>query len=70
MVIRKGTVVRWKWGRSWAEGRVTEVHHEDVSRTTKGSTVTRHGDADNPALVIEQDDGTVVLKLHSEVERA
>jgi hypothetical protein len=70
MSIRTGTTVKWKWGSSWAEGTVTEVHHDEVTRTTKGSTVTRNGAADNPAYVIEQEDGTVVLKLASEVERA
>ena len=70
MAIRKGTTVRWEWGDSHAEGKVTEVHHDKVSRTTKGSTITRDGSEDDPAYVIEQDDGTTVLKLRSEVERA
>ncbi len=70
MTIRTGTTVRWKWGSSWAEGTVAEVHHDDVSRTTEGHKVTRKGSDDNPAYVIEQEDGTVVLKLSSEVERA
>ena len=70
MSIRQGTDVKWKWGSSYAEGVVREVHHDVVSRTTKGSTVTRHGSQDDPAYVIEQQDGTVVLKLRSEVERA
>ncbi|RYC10454.1 DUF2945 domain-containing protein [Nocardioides zhouii] len=70
MTIRTGTSVKWKWGSSWAEGKVTEEHHGDVSRTTKGSEVTRHGSDDDPAYVIEQEDGTTVLKLASEVERA
>ena len=70
MSIRTGTNIKWKWGSSWAEGKVTEVHHDDVTRTTKGSEVTRHGSAEDPAYVIEQEDGTVVLKLQSEVETA
>ena len=32
--------------------------------------VTRKGSDDDPAYVIEQDDGTTVLKLQSEVQRA
>ena len=56
------------WG--FVEGTVTEVHHDDVSRTTKGQEVTRKGSDDDPAYVIEQEDGTTVLKLRSEVERA
>ena len=70
MSIRTGTNITWKWGSSWAEGKVTEVHHDDVTRTTKGSEVTRHGSTEDPAYVIEQEDGTVVLKLQSEVEKA
>ena len=62
MTIRTGSTVKWKWGSSWAEGKVTEVHHDDVSRTTKGEKITRHGSDDDPAYVIEQEDGTVVLK--------
>lgn len=70
MTIRSGTKVKWKWGQSWAEGTVDEVHHDDITRTTKGEEITRHGSQDDPAYVIRQDDGTVVLKLASEVERA
>ncbi len=70
MSIRKGTDVKWKWGSAYAEGTVTEVHHDDVSRQSKGETITRHGSDDDPAYVIEQEDGTTVLKLRSEIERA
>jgi hypothetical protein len=68
--IRAGTVVSWKWGSSTAEGKVTEIHREKVTRRTKGEDITRNGSEDDPAYVITQDDGTVVLKLRSEVQRA
>lgn len=70
MAIRSGTRVRWSWGSSSAEGTVEEVHHETISRQSKGEKITRKGSDDDPAYVITQDDGTVVLKLASEVERA
>lgn len=70
MSIRTGTSVKWKWGNGWAEGTVAEVHHDKVSRTSHGEEVTRNGSDDDPAYVIEQEDGTTVLKLGSEVERA
>lgn len=70
MAIRSGSKVKWKWGSSWAEGTVTEVHHDSVTRTTQGEEVTRNGSDDDPAYVIRQDDDTVVLKLASEVQRA
>ncbi|MCW2822751.1 MAG: hypothetical protein JWQ67_2077 [Marmoricola sp.] len=69
MSIRKGTRVRWRWGRSTASGKVIEIHREKVTRTSKGSEITRNGSEDDPAYVIEQEDGTTVLKLRSEVEQ-
>jgi DUF2945 family protein len=70
MTIRTGTTVAWTWGEHRAEGKVVELHHETVSRTLGGSEITRHGSDDDPVLVIQQEDGAVVLKLRSEVERA
>jgi hypothetical protein len=69
-MIKTGSQVKWSWGNGTAEGKVTEVHHDKVTRTTKGNDVTRNGTDDNPAYVIEQADGTVVLKSQSEVEKA
>ena len=68
--IRTGTNVRWSWGEHYATGKVTALHRGKVSRTLKGSHITRDGSSENPALEIEQDDGSKVLKLRSEVERA
>ncbi len=68
MSIRKGSTVTWKWGQGTAEGTVTAVHHDKITRTIKGSEITRNGSEDDPAYEIEQDDGTKVLKLRSEVE--
>jgi hypothetical protein len=70
MAIRKGTRVTWQWGSGTAEGTVRSTHAEHVTRTIKGSEITRNGSSDDPALVIEQEDGTTVLKLRSEVDRA
>ncbi len=70
MSIREGSEVTWNWGSSTASGTVTEIHRSTVTRTSKGSEITRHGSDDDPAYVIEQEDGTTVLKLRSEVEHA
>jgi len=69
-MIRKGTKVKWKWGNGTAEGKVIETYTDKVSKTIKGSDVTRNGASDNKALYIEQEDGDHVLKSESEVERA
>jgi hypothetical protein len=69
-MIREGTQVKWRWGPGTAEGKVAERHTSTVTRTIDGSEITRNGTDDNPALVIEQDDGSRVLKLQSELDRA
>ena len=68
--ISKGTKVKWDWGQGTATGEVTERFTKSVTRTLKGSEVTRNGSDDDPALLIEQDDGDEVLKLSSEVDKA
>lgn len=67
-MIRKGSVVNWKWGEGEAKGKVVETFTESVSKTIKGSKITRNGEKGNKALLIEQEDGDQVLKLESEVK--
>jgi hypothetical protein len=69
MSIREGTTVRWRWSGSSATGKVVEIHRSTVVRSLGGSEITRHGSDDDPAYLIEQADGSRVLKLRSEVER-
>jgi hypothetical protein len=66
---RKGTKVRWNWGTGTGEGKILEVFTEDVERTISGSTIKRKASKDEPAYLIEQEDGGKVLKSRSELER-
>lgn len=68
-MIKKGSNVKWKWGNGTAKGKILETYITKVSKTIKGSKVTRNGEPRNKALYIEQDDGDNVLKSESEVER-
>lgn len=68
-MIRKGTVVKWSWGNGSAEGKVEETYTSKITKTIKGSEVTRNAEKDNKALYIKQDDGNYVLKSENEVER-
>ncbi len=70
MAIRTGSKVSWKWGSSTAEGKVESIHREKVSRQSKGESISRNGSDDDPAYVIEQEDGTTVLKLRSELQES
>lgn len=63
------TEVEWDWGNGTATAKVRPVFREKVTRTLSGSEVTRQGSDDDPAYLLEQDDGSEVLKLHSELRR-
>lgn len=69
-MIRKGSQVRWKWGNGEATGKVEETFTQEVTKTIKGNKITRKGEEGNKALFIKQEDGSEVLKLESEVEKA
>ena len=69
-MIQKGSNVKWDWGNGTAEGKVTETYTEEVTKTIDGSEITRKGEQGNKALLIEQEDGSKVLKLEKEVEKA
>lgn len=66
----EGDHVEWDWGSGTAKGEIETVHTSKVSKTIKGSEVTRDADDDCPAYTIKQEDGDIVLKSHSEVRKA
>jgi hypothetical protein len=68
-MITEGTKVKWKWGNGTVTGKVQETYTKTVTKTIKGSDVTRKGEQGNKALYIKQDDGDYVLKSENEVER-
>jgi hypothetical protein len=70
MGYQSGDKVEWDWGDGTATCKVDETHQSSVTRTLKGTEVTRNGSSDDPALEISQEDGTKVLKLSSEVRKA
>lgn len=65
-----GDRVAWNWGSGKGQGKVTESFTSRVTRTIGGSEITRNADDDNPAYMIEQDEGDRVLKSESELESA
>lgn len=68
--IDVGDEVEWQWGSGTGTGKVTERFTEKVTRTIDGSEVTRNASDDDPAFLIEQDDGDEVLKSGSELSKA
>jgi len=69
-MIKEGSKVSWKWGNGTATGKVVESYTKEVTKTIKGSQITRKGEQGNKALLIEQEDGDKVLKLESEVTKS
>ncbi len=67
---QEGTKVEWDWGKGTGVGKISERFTEKVTRTIKGSEVTRDASKDEPAYLIKQDDGDRVLKGHTEVRKA
>ena len=67
--VKKGDHVEWKYGKGTATGTVTEVHKEDVSRKVQGKTVKRKGSAEEPAVIITQDNDKQVVKSASELTK-
>jgi hypothetical protein len=66
--MKKGTKVTWKWGRGNGRGTIKEVFSEPVSKNIKGTEIKRNASKDNPAYLIEQENGNEVLKLQSQLE--
>lgn len=64
----EGDKVRWNWGQGTASGKVKRIYTEEVTKTIKDNEVTRHADEDNPAYLIEQEDGDEALKSESELK--
>jgi len=67
---QQGTEVEWDWGDGTATGKIQESFTETVTRQIDGNEVKRKADEDEPAYLIEQEDGQRVLKSHSEVRKA
>lgn len=65
--FQTGRYVEWNWGTGTARGQIKERFEHGVTRTLKGTEVTRDGDKENPAYLIQQDDGDEVLKRGSEL---
>jgi len=65
-----GTTVRWKWGKGYGYAQVEEKFTERITCTIKGRKITRNASDENPAYLLVQENGSLVLKSHSEIEEA
>lgn len=68
--FRKGSKVEWAWGKGKGEGKIVETFTDAVERTIKGEHIKRNASVEEPAYLIEQEDGGRVLKSRSELKSA
>lgn len=66
--FRKGQHVKWNWSGSTAKGQIKEAFKEKVTRKIGGSEITRNASDEEPAYLVEQEDGSQALKSESELE--
>ena len=66
--MKKGDEVSWAWGQGTATGKITDTFTDSVTRTIKGKKITRNATKEEPAYLIEQEDGDTVLKSASEIQ--
>lgn len=68
VIPEEGDKVGWNWGGSHAEGQVEEVVPHDAQIESKGKTITRKGDEENPAVKVGRPEGgNPVIKKASEL---
>ena len=68
--FKVGEEVEWPWGKGHAMAKVKEIFFESITKTIKGKKITRHGTKEKPAYLLEQENGSLVLKLESELHKA
>ena len=66
----EGDRVEWNWGGGTGTGKVTKKYTQKITKKIKGSEITRDASEDEPAYLIEQEDGDEVLKSGSELSKA
>ena len=65
---QKGQWVVWSWGQGQAEGTIQEYYDHTIHKVIQGTRVTRHGTPENPAYLIQRDNGLHTLRLHTELK--
>ena len=70
MSYSQGDKVKWNWGNGTGTGKVKKKYTQKITKTIDGNEVTRDASDDEPAYLIEQDDGDEVLKSGSELSKA
>lgn len=66
--MKKGDKVHWNRGKSQAEGTIKDKSEKTIIKKIKGTEVKRKAGKEEPAYIIEQQNGTEVVKSESELK--
>ncbi|KAJ1020664.1 hypothetical protein NDA16_004057 [Ustilago loliicola] len=67
--LSKGDKVSWSWGSQHPSGTVKDVKDDGAEvKTKKGSTISKDGSKEDPAVVIETANGNNAVKNASEID--
>lgn len=66
----KGSTVRWNNGAGRAIGKVLQVFRRKITKTLKGTKVTRNATPEKPAMLVRSEGGGEALHSASELKRA
>ncbi|CCF49702.1 hypothetical protein NDA11_004762 [Ustilago hordei] len=67
--LSKGYKVSWSWGSQHPFGTVKDVKDDGAeAETKKGSTISKDGSKEDPAVVIETANGNNAVKNASEID--
>lgn len=65
-----GNMVEWNWSKGTGTGKIVHTFTSKVTRKIKGAEVTRNASKEDPAYLIEEENGDKVLKSGSELKPA
>jgi len=65
--FRIDDTVEWNWGNGTGVGKIIERFTSEVTRTIDGTEVERNASEDEPAYLIDREDGQHVLKSSTEL---
>lgn len=66
--MKIGDAVGWKWANGIAIGTVLDIKTERTEIESKGKRIVRNGNTEDPAVIIQHESGTLVLKLQHELQ--
>ena len=68
--FENGDKVSWAWGDGEGAGKIVQIYTSKVTKTISGTEVTRNASEEEPAYLIEQEDGDKVLKSVTEISKS